>query len=127
MDYIYPEESNKLMRLALLLHRELGCGFREKVYQDAFEILLRENNIPFEREKHITMQYHGVTLEHDYFYDFFCYDKIGVEIKAVGALLGEHEAQLINYLHVGNHRLGLLVNFGTTSLQYKWLVNKSLL
>ena len=127
MDYIYPEESNKLMRLALLLHRELGCGFREKVYQDAFEILLRENDTPFEREKHITMQYHGVTLEHDYFYDFFCYDKIGVEIKAVGALLGEHEAQLINYLHVGNHRLGLLVNFGTTSLQYKWLVNKSLL
>jgi GxxExxY protein len=124
MDYIYPEESKELMRLALQLHKELGCGFRENVYQDAFEVLLKENNIPYEREKHITMQYHGVTLGHDYFYDFFCYDKIGIEIKAVGALLGEHEAQLINYLHVGNHRLGLLVNFGTTELQYRWFPNR---
>ena len=70
------------------------------------------------------MQYHGVTLSHDYFYDFFCYGKIGIEIKAVGTLLGEHEAQLINYLHVGNHRLGLLVNFGTTELQYRWFPNR---
>ena len=124
---IYPEESKELMRLALLLHKELGCGFREKVYQDAFEVLLKENDIPYEREKHITMQYHGVTLEHDYFYDFLCYDKIGVEIKAMSEILGEHEAQIINYLHVGNHRLGLLVNFGTTSLEYKWFVNKRLL
>ena len=124
---IYPEESKELMRLALLLHKELGCGFREKVYQDAFEVLLKENDIPYEREKHITMQYHGVTLEHDYFYDFLCYDKIGVEIKAMSEILGEHEAQIINYLHVGNHRLGLLVNFGATSLEYKWFVNKRLL
>ena len=124
---IYPEESKELMRLALLLHKELGCGFREKVYQDAFEVLLKENDIPYEREKHITMQYHGVPLEHDYFYDFLCYDKIGVEIKAMSEILGEHEAQIINYLHVGNHRLGLLVNFGTTSLEYKWFVNKRLL
>ena len=123
----YPEESKELMRLALLLHKELGCGFCEKVYQDAFEVLLKENDIPYEREKHITMQYHGVTLEHDYFYDFLCYDKIGVEIKAMSEILGEHEAQIINYLHVGNHRLGLLVNFGTTSLEYKWFVNKRLL
>ena len=115
------------MRLVLQLHNELGCGFREKVYQDALEVLLRENNILYEREKHITMRYHGVMLEHDYFYDFFCYGKIGVEVKAVRELLGEHEAQIINYLHVGNHRLGLLVNFGTTSLQYKWFVNKNLL
>lgn len=127
MGYIYPEESKELMRLALLLHNELGCDFREKVYQDALEVLLRENNILYEREKHITMRYHGVMLEHDYFYDFFCYGKIGVEVKAVRELLGEHEAQIINYLHVGNHRLGLLVNFGTTSLQYKWFVNKNLL
>ena len=124
---IYPEESKELMRLALLLHKELGCGFREKVYQDAFEVLLKENDIPYEREKHVTMQYHGVTLEHDYFYDFLCYDKIGVEIKAMSEILGEHEAQIINYLHVGNHRLGLLVNFGATSLEYKWFVNKRLL
>ena len=102
------------------LHRELGCGFKEKVYQDAFEVLLKENNIPYEREKRLTITYHGVVLEHDFFYDFLCFEKIGIELKAYSEITGEFEAQLINYLHAGNHRLGLLLNFGTASLQYKF-------
>ena len=112
---LYPDESNRLVGLAMQLHRELGCGFKEKVYQDTFEVLLKENNIPFEREKHISLTYHGVVLQHDFFYDFFCYDKIGVEIKALNQITGEFESQIINYIHVGNHQLGLLLNFGTTS------------
>lgn len=124
MDYLYKEESKELMRIALQLHNELGCGFKEKVYQDAFEVLLKENNIPYEREKHINMVYHNVVLQHDFYWDFFCYDKIGIELKAVTELLGEFESQVINYLHVGNHRLGLLLNFGTRSLQYKWFPNR---
>jgi GxxExxY protein len=123
MALIYPEESNVLMKLAIQLHKELGCGFREKIYQDAFEVLLKENSIPYEREKHITLTYHGVTLEHDFYYDFLCYDKIGVELKAASEIIGEFEAQIINYLHVSNHKLGLLLNFGTTSLEYKWYPN----
>ena len=123
MALIYPEESNVLMKLAIQLHQELGCGFREKIYQDAFEVLLKESNIPYEREKHITLTYHGVTLEHDFYYDFLCYDKIGVELKAASEIIGEFEAQIINYLHVSNHKLGLLLNFGTTSLEYKWYPN----
>ena len=55
------------MRLAMQLHRELGCGFKEKIYQDAFEVLLKENKIPYEREKNIKLQYHGVTLEHEFY------------------------------------------------------------
>ena len=106
------------------LHRELGCGFKEKVYQDAFEVLLKEKNIPYEREKHIQLIFHGVTLEHDFYYDFFCYDKIGVELKAMSEIIGEHESQIINYLHVGDHRLGILFNFGTTSLEYKCYPNR---
>ena len=100
--YIYREESNILMGLAFQLHKELGCGFKEKVYQDAFEVLLKENNIPYTREKHISITYHGVVLEHDFYYDFLCYDKIGIEIKANSEIIGEYESQLINYLHVGN-------------------------
>lgn len=50
---LYPEESSKILELAFQLHLELGCGFKEKVYQDAFEVLLKENKIPYEREKHI--------------------------------------------------------------------------
>ena len=121
---IYPTESSELMRIALLLHNELGCGFKEKVYQDAFEVLLRENNIPYEREKRISLEFHGVTLEHEYYYDFLCYGKIGVELKAVTQLVGEHDSQIINYLHVSKHRLGLLLNFGTTDLEYKWFPNR---
>lgn len=63
-------------------------------------------------------------LEHDFFYDFLVYGKIGVELKAVSELYGESEAQLINYLHVSNHKLGLLLNFGTMSLEYKWFPNE---
>lgn len=105
------------------LHRELGCGFKEKVYQDAFEVLLTENNIPYVREAHIQLSYHGVMLEHGFYYDFLCYDKIGVEMKALGTLDGECESQIINYLHVSNHKLGLLLNFGTESLEYKFFPN----
>ncbi len=124
MALIYPEESNRILGIAMQLHCEMGCGFKEKVYQDAFEILLKENNIKYEREKHISLEFHGITLEHDFYYDFLIDDKIGVEIKAVSELLGEFESQIINYLHVSNHKLGLLLNFGSESLGYKWFPNE---
>lgn len=124
MALIYPEESNRILGIAMQLHCEMGCGFKEKVYQDAFEILLKENNIKYEREKHISLVFHGITLEHDFYYDFLIEDKIGVEIKAVSELIGEFESQIINYLHVSNHKLGLLLNFGSDSLEYKWFPNE---
>lgn len=124
---LYPEESSKILELAFQLHRELGCGFKEKLYQDAFEVLLKENKIPYEREKDIQVVFHGVTLEHDFYYDFLLWDKIGVELKTYSEILGEFEAQLINYLHVVQHKLGVVLNFGCESLEYKWLVNKKLL
>lgn len=124
MALLYPELSSKILGLAMQLHREMGCGFKEKVYQDAFEVLLRENKIDFIREKHIDLVFHGVKLEHDFFYDFLIEDKIGVELKAVSEIFGEFEAQIINYLHVSNHKLGLLLNFGTTCLEYKWYPNE---
>ena len=111
------------MRLAMQLHRELGCGFKEKIYQDAFEVLLKENKIPYEREKNIKLQYHGVTLEQEFYYDFLLWDKIGVELKTFSEITGEFESQIINYLHVSNHELGVILNFGTISLQYKWFPN----
>ena len=120
---LFPKESSKLLELSFQLHKELGCGFKEKVYQDAFEVLLQENDIPYEREKHLSMIFHGVQLEHDFYYDFLCYGVIGVEIKASYEIIGEYKSQLINYLHVGRHQLGLLVNFGSESLEYLWIPN----
>lgn len=124
MELIYPKESNILQRIAIQLHRELGGGFKEKVYQDAFEVLLKEAKVPYVREKHITLNFHGITLQHDFYYDFLCWDKIGVELKAMPEILGEFESQVINYLHVSNHKLGVVFNFGSKSLQYKWIPNK---
>ena len=88
MALIYPVESKRILGIAMQLHREMGCGFKEKVYQDAFEVLLKENNIEYEREKHIDLVFHGVKLEHDFFYDFLIEDKIGVELKAVSEITG---------------------------------------
>jgi len=124
MALLYSVESRLLNKLCLQLHNEMGCGFKEKLYQDAFEVLLKENNIPYVREKHITYTFHGVQLAHDFYWDFYCWDKIGVELKAYSEILGEFEAQIINYLHVSDCQLGLLVNFGTTSLEYKWFPNR---
>lgn len=124
MALLYPELSSRILGIAMQLHREMGCGFKEKVYQDAFEVLLRENKVEYEREKHINLVFHGVTLEHDFFYDFLIEGKIGVELKAMSGILGECESQIINYLHVSNHKLGLLLNFGSTSLEYKWYPNE---
>ena len=122
-DLLYPRESSILLGLAFKLYNELGCGFKEKVYQDAFEVLLNENDVPYVREKRISLVYHGVLLEHDFYYAFLCYDKIGIEIKAVTEMMGAFESQLINYLHVSNHQLGLLLNFGSDSFWYKWIPN----
>lgn len=121
---IFPEESNRLLGLAFQLHKELGCGFKEKVYQDAFEVLLKENDILYEREKHLEIIYHGVKLAHEFYYDFLCFGKIGVEIKAFLEITGEFESQIINYLHVGNHQLGVIFNFGVKSLEYHFYPNK---
>lgn len=124
MALIFPEESRRILGIAMQLHREMGCGFKEKVYQDAFEVLLKENQIQYEREKHIDLVFHGEKLEHDFYYDFLIDDKIGVELKAVSEIVGEFEAQIINYLHISNHKLGLLLNFGTISLEFRWYPNE---
>ena len=121
---LYPELSNRILGIAMQLHREMGCGFKEKVYQDAFDVLLKENKINYVKEKHIELVFHGIKLEHDFFYDFLIEDKIGIELKAAPEIVGEFEAQIINYLHVSNHKLGLLLNFGTTSLEYRWYPNE---
>lgn len=81
MGLIYQTESNTILKLAYQLHNELGCGFKEKVYQDAFEVLLQENKIPYEREKSIKMVFHGVTLQHTFFFSTisFVMTKLGLK------------------------------------------------
>jgi len=104
------------------LHNELGAGFLEGVYQEAFELELQKQKIPYEREVLLNIYYNGHKLKKHYLADFVCYDKIIVELKALGGLTSEHEAQVLNYLKASGFRLGLLLNFGSKSLQYKRLI-----
>ena len=116
---IYRTESFNLVGAALEVHKQIGCGFTEPIYQEAFEEELRLRDIPFEREKTFKVYYKGAELSKRFVPDFFCYGKIIVELKAVSDLIGEHNSQVYIYLKASGVDLGLLINFGKTSLDYK--------
>ena len=107
------------MGSCMAVHRELGHGFLESVYQEALAIELTRSSIPFEREKELSIIYKGVELKSYYKADFICYDQIILELKALDALSNDHVSQLMNYLKATGLKVGLLVNFGAPSLQYK--------
>ena len=112
----YEHETYQIIGAAMKVHRVLGPGFAEKVYQEALAIEFVEQGIPFEREKEIHATYKGVVLEGTYIPDFICYDKIIVELKAVRELDDVHRSQAINYAKVAGFKLSLLINFGEPSL-----------
>lgn len=122
MSLLYPQESYKITGALYEVHKELGPGLLEKVYQEAFEKELRIQGIPFEREKSFNITYKGEILEQMYIADFVCYDKIVVELKAVEDLLPIHTAQVINYLAITGYKLGLLVNFNARQLKPERIV-----
>ena len=108
----YKEECFKIIGAAMKVHRTLGAGFLEAVYQEALELEFQQHGIPYEREKNLTISYNGVELHQTYKADFICYGKIIVELKAVSSLDNVHRAQTINYLKATDLKLGLLINFG---------------
>lgn len=120
---IYAEESYRLVGLCMKVHGELGCGFLEPVYQEAFEVLLKREGIPYAREKVMPIYFMGEKLKKEYYADFVCYDRIILEFKAVSALTSAHEAQLLNYLKASKLKLGLLCNFAQPSFAYRRIAN----
>ena len=119
---IYKEESYKIVGACFEVHKELGQGFLEAVYQEALAIEFKNKNIPFEKEKELEITYKGKKLFKKYYADFVCFDKIIIELKALSKLTTEHEAQVLNYLKATGFKLGILVNFGSSSLEYRRLV-----
>ena len=107
----------------MTVHRELGCGFTEKVYQDALEIEFQNLGIAYEREVPIHAFYRGIELKAEFIPDFVCFGNIIVELKAVKELNDTHRSQTINYTKVANLPLGLLINFGEISLKYERFPN----
>ena len=112
-------ETYAVIGAAMEVHKVLGCGFLEAVYQQSMAKELEAREIPFSKEVQFPVSYKGEALDCYYQADFICFDSVIVELKALDTLSGKHESQLINYLKATGHKRGLLVNFGQGSLQYK--------
>lgn len=115
-------ETYAIIGAAMTVHRELGCGFLEAVYQEALEREFLDRNIPFEREKELPVFYRGKQLKTYYKADFVCFGTIIVELKALDRLSEHEESQIINYLKASGLQKALLLNFGAKSLQHKRMV-----
>jgi GxxExxY protein len=107
---------------AMEVHRRLGSGFAEAVYQEALEIEFQEKNIPCKREVPLHVFYRERQLSTSYKADFICYDSVVVELKAVPKLTLADQAQLINYLRATGCETGLLLNFAGERLEYRRFV-----
>ena len=124
MSLLYEEDTYLIISAAMSVHQELGCGFLESVYQEALENEFILRTIPYKREVPVSIHYKNKLLNKYYVADFICYDKIIIEIKALSALKKEHQAQVLNYLAATRLKLGLIINFGRKSLEYKRIVKE---
>jgi GxxExxY protein len=110
---IFKDEVYAVVGAAIEVHKELGPGFLEPVYQEAMEIELEKRSIPFEPQKPLAIQYKGRKLLKGYVVDLVCFGFVIVELKAQEKLSGKEEAQVLNYLKASKLKVGLLINFGS--------------
>jgi GxxExxY protein len=122
MSYLYENETFRIIGVAMEVHTVMGCGFLEPVYQEAIEKEFILQSIPYKREVSLPIYYKNELLKKTYFADFVCFEKIIVELKALSNLANEHQAQVLNYLKATGFELGLLLNFGQQSLDYKRII-----
>ena len=123
-ELILKDEVYSVVGCAIEVHKELGFGFLEAVYQEAMELELTQRKIPFDAQMPLAILYKGQRLRKEYNADLICYGQIIVELKALERLSGREEAQLLNYLKATSYRVGLLINFGNSpKLEWKRFVN----
>ncbi|MDP1606013.1 MAG: GxxExxY protein [Rhodocyclaceae bacterium] len=116
------EQTFSIIGAAMFVHRELGHGFLEAVYQEALALEFSHRDIRFVREAELPILFRGQRLNTGYRADFICFDEIIVELKALEKLTTREDAQLINYLKASGKSRGLLLNFGNRSLEQKRIV-----
>ncbi|MBN2684311.1 MAG: GxxExxY protein [Pontiellaceae bacterium] len=112
MEMIHKEEAYQIIGACFEVYKEKGCGFLEEVYQEALELELEMQGIPFSAQDEIKLFYKGREMKRHYIPDLLVFGKIIIELKAVDQLTEKHRAQVINYLHASGCELALLVNFG---------------
>ncbi len=113
LELILKDEVYQIVGAALEVYWQLGRGFLEPVYQEAFEIELRRRGIPFESQCRLSIHYKGEPLLKEYIADLVCFGQIIAELKACDRLIGADEAQILNYMKATGKRVGLLFNFGS--------------
>ena len=118
-ELVCKDEAYQIIGAAMAVHNELGSGMREIVYSDAREIEFKLRGIPFQREQTFNVFYKGVELQNKFKCDFICFKNIIVELKAEKGLTDIDCAQIINYLKITKCPLGILINFGESSLMYE--------
>lgn len=118
---IYKELSYKIIELALEVHNELGCGFLEKVYENAMMMLLEREKIPSRQQAPTDVYFKGKVIG-QYFADILVDNKLILELKTVDVIANIHTAQVLNYLRATGLKLGLILNFGKPRFEYKRLV-----
>jgi GxxExxY protein len=123
VDILFKDESYAIIGACLKVHSELGAGFLEAVYKEALEKEFTKRNIPFQRQPKLSLFFDGEKLKKYYIADFLCYDSIVLEIKALSFTSETNIKQLQNSLKASKQRLGLLINFGASSLTYKRILN----
>jgi GxxExxY protein len=121
-DHVRDPRTHAIIGAAMEVHRELGSGFLEAVYQEALEREFSDKEIPFQSQPAVQISYKGRILNKAYYPDFICFADIVVELKALARLSSTEVAQLINYLKATGMKTGLLLNFGAKSLEFKRLV-----
>jgi len=121
--YKYSEITEKIIGSSMKVHATLGNGFQEVIYQRALEIEMKHEGLKFEREHNLKIYYRDEEIG-ERRVDFFVEEKIMVELKAIIQLENVHLAQTKNYLEAYNIQVGLLINFGSISLQFKRLENQ---
>jgi GxxExxY protein len=111
---VHDADGYALIGACFEVYNEMGNGYLEDVYQESLELELADRRIPYIAQPRLPISYKGRVLRQHYEADLLVLDKIIVELKAVKALLPEHEAQLLHYLKSTERKVGYLVNFGAT-------------
>lgn len=123
-EIVYPELSYRVMEAVFAVHKELGPGFVESVYENALMEEFRSKGLKFENQKNVTVKYKGKKIG-GHKLDLLIEDKIALELKAVEFFCAHHKAQLLSYLKATGYKLGILVNFSKARIEYKRIVDLS--
>ncbi len=120
-EVIYKDLSYEIIGIAMQVYNELGYGFLEKVYENALMVMFKEKNIKVEQQKDIKVQFKGHAIG-NYIADILVEDQIILELKSVSKLSDAHKAQVCNYLKATGLKLGIILNFASTKLEFERVV-----